>query len=98
MTGDREFELGVPFPGRVLPADRWTKTAYRDDGKPFDWNRVFGRSAPRVVDLGCGSGRYVIGSALMRPDHDHLGIDVVDRLAREAARRADQRGLENVRF
>src|SRR5437870_549899 len=98
MTGDREFELGVPFPGRVLAANRWTKTAYRDDGKPFDWSKVFGRSAPRVLDLGCGSGRYLIGSALTRPDHDHLGIEVVDRLVREATRRADRRGLPNVRF
>ena len=46
-----------------------------------------------LLELGCGTGRYLIGSAILRPDHDHLGIDVVDRLVREATRRADRRGL-----
>jgi tRNA (guanine-N7-)-methyltransferase len=97
MNSELEFELGVPLPGRVLPEHRWTRTAYEDAGSPFDWDRVFGRSAPRVVELGCGSGRYLVGSSVARPGRDHLGIDVVDRLAREAAGRADRRGLLNLR-
>ena len=95
---DREFEFGVPFPGTVLPGDRWTRTGYRDDGKPFDWERIFGRTAPRVVDLGCGNGRYVIGSALARPGHDHLGVDLVQRVIDYAAHRANKRGVTNARF
>lgn len=67
-----------------------------DDGAPFDWERVFGREAPRVVDLGCGDGRYLIASAAARPDHDHLGVEVVPRLAEEASRRSA--GLPNIRF
>jgi len=96
MNQDSEF--GVPFPGRVLPPGAWTKTGYRDDGRPFDWERVFGRSAPHVVDLGCGNGRALIGSALARPTHDHLGIDLVQVAIDHAARRANRRGLINVRF
>ena len=91
-------EFGVPFPGRVLPGDQWTKTGFRDTGKPFDWDAVFGRSAPRVVDLGCGNGRYLIGSALHRTDRDHLGIDLVQVAIDHAAHRANKRGLRNVRF
>ncbi len=92
------MELGVPFPGEILPGDRWTKTGYRDDGKPFDWERVFGRSAPRVVDLGCGNGRYLVASALARLTHDHLGIDEVQRVIDFAAHRANARGVANARF
>ncbi len=95
---DREFEFGVPFPGTVLPGDRWTRTGYRDDGRPFDWARIFGRDAPRVVDLGCGNGRYLIASALARPGHDHLGIDLVQRVIDYAAHRANKRGVGNARF
>lgn len=98
MGRDQEFEFGVPFPGRVLPGERWTKTGRRDDGKPFDWARVFGRSAPRIVDLGCGNGRYLIASALSRPDRYHLGVDLVQRVIDFAAHRANKRGLTNVRF
>ncbi len=93
-----ESEFGVPVPGRPVPRERWTKTGFRDTGKPFDWDAVFGRSAPRVVDLGCGNGRYLIGSALARPDRDHLGVDLVQVAIDHAAHRANQRGLPNVRF
>jgi tRNA (guanine-N7-)-methyltransferase len=98
MPGGREFELGVPIPGRLVPHDQWTRTGYRDDGKPFDWDRVFGRAVERVVDLGCGNGRYLIGAAGERPDRDHLGIDLVQRAIDFAAHRANKRGLPNVRF
>ena len=91
-------EFGVPFPGRVLSGDQWTKTGYRDTGSPFDWDAVFGRSARRVVDLGCGNGRYLIGSAVARADRDHLGIDLVQVAIDHAAHRANKRGLRNVRF
>lgn len=92
-----ESEFGVPFPGRVLPGNGWTKTGYRGQGR-FEWGRVFGREGPRVVDLGCGNGRYLIASALARPGHDHLGVDLVQRVIDYAAHRANQRGLTNVRF
>ncbi len=97
MPGDVEMELGVPFPGRVLPRLRWTRTGWRSGG-PFDWERVFGRRATRVVDLGCGNGRYLIASALARPDADHLGVDTVQRVIDYAAYRANRRGVANVRF
>lgn len=93
-----DVEFGVPFPGKPVPHDQRTSTGYRDTGRPFDWEAVFGRRAPRVVDLGCGNGRYLIGSALARPGHDHLGIDLVQVAIDHAAHRANARGLTNVRF
>lgn len=85
----------MPFPGRVLPQARWKSTEWRDDGRPFEWMR---RGAPRVLDAGCGDGRYLIGSAGARPDWDHLGIDRVPAVIARAVRRADRRGLANIRF
>lgn len=64
----------------------------------LDWARVFGRSAPRIVDIGCGTGEFLIASAASRPTHDHLGIDEVPAIIDKAVKAADARGLANVRF
>ena len=64
----------------------------------FDWRRAFGRDAPRVVDLGCGNGRFLIASAIARPDTSHLGIDLVPPAVKFASLRAGQRGLLNLRI
>src|SRR5262249_56726119 len=61
-----EREFGVPFPGRVLDPSKWTRTALKAmpvEGR-LDWKELFGRSAPVVLDLGCGNGRFLIGSAI----------------------------------
>jgi tRNA (guanine-N7-)-methyltransferase len=94
---DREF--GVPFPGEVLPPEKWARTALKamPDGRLI-WRELFGRDAPVVLDLGCGNGRSLIGSAVTRPTHDHLGVDVLPVVIRYARKRANQRGLTNVRF
>lgn len=96
----RDTVHGVRFPGPVLARERWTRTrvALGGGGAPFDWAGTFGRAAPRVLDLGCGNGRYLVASALARPTHDHLGIDLVPPAIRLASLRAGQRGLTNVRF
>lgn len=98
--GTIEYELGVPIPGRVLPRDQWAKTAIKrlPETGPLDWAAIFGRSAPIVLDLGCGNGRSTLLSATNRPDHDHVGVDILPVVIRYATRRANQRGLHNVRF
>jgi tRNA (guanine-N7-)-methyltransferase len=95
-----EREFGVPFAGEILPPDRWTNTALKEmpaEGR-LDWQRLFGRAAPVVLDLGCGNGRFLLQSAVWRPDHDHLGIDSLPVVIRYARRRGNQRGLTNLRF
>src|SRR4051794_28695255 len=95
-----EREFGVPVAGEILDAALWTQTALKKLPPPgmLDYTQIFGRRAPLVIDLGCGNGRFLIGSAVWRPDHDHLGIDILPLVLRYATRRANQRGLANVRF
>jgi tRNA (guanine-N7-)-methyltransferase len=95
-----EREFGVPIAGQILEPSQWTRTALKKlpaEG-PLDWQALFGRRAPAVLDLGCGNGRFLIHSAVWRPDHDHLGLDILPVVIRYATRRANQRGLTNVRF
>src|ERR1700704_3618124 len=94
-----EREFGVPIAGEILDPALWTQTARRalPANGCLSWPVLFGRDAPVVLDLGCGNGRFLIGSAVWRPDHDHLGIDVLPVVIRYATRRANQRGLTNIR-
>jgi tRNA (guanine-N7-)-methyltransferase len=95
-----EREFGVPIAGEILEPAQWTQTALKKlpDVGPLDLPFLFGRSAPLVVDLGCGNGRFLLGSAVWRPERDHLGVDVLPVVIRYATRRGNQRGLTNLRF
>lgn len=97
-TVDEDY--GVPIPGRILPPAQWARTAIKrlPPPGPLDMQAIFGRQAPLVLDLGCGNGRYVIASALARPQCDHIGVEILPVVIRYATRRANQRGLANVRL
>ncbi len=95
-----ESEFGVPIPGTILPQDQWAKTAVKrlPPPGPLDFTAIFGRTAPVVLDLGCGNGRFTLTSALARPDVDHFAVDILPVVIRYFTRRANQRGLHNVRI
>ncbi len=52
--------------------------------------------APRVLDVGCGSGAFLLNSARLRPEWLHLGIDLNRPLLERAS--ASGLGLPNLRF
>lgn len=100
MDRSSDSDYGVPIPGQVLPPEQWARTAIKrlPSPGPLDWKGVFGRDAPVVLDIGCGNGRFVIASAIARPEVDHIGIEILPVVIRYATRRANQRGLSNVRL
>ena len=99
MTNPIEYEFGIPIPGKILPESEWARTAVKTmPVPPLNWESIFGRKAPVALELGCGNGRYTLLSALARPDVDHFASDILPVVIRYATRRANQRGLKNVRF
>jgi tRNA (guanine-N7-)-methyltransferase len=99
MTATPEMEFGIPIPGTILPPESWAKTALKKIPEgPLDWQVLFGRSAPIVIDIGCGNGRSMLTSAVARPEMDHLGVDILPVVIRYATRRGNQRGLANTRW
>ncbi|WP_202865110.1 tRNA (guanosine(46)-N7)-methyltransferase TrmB [Serinicoccus sediminis] len=47
-----------------------------DPAYRVDPAQVFGRSAPMVVEIGCGSGDALVHAATQRPDWDFLALEV----------------------
>jgi len=94
-----EREFGVPIAGEILPREQWAQTALKKLPEGYlNWQELFGRQAPVILDLGCGNGRFLIGSAVWRPTNDHFGIDIMPLVIRYSTRRANQRGLCNLRL
>lgn len=99
-ASDPDVEFGVRVPGKILPEDQWARTAIKKlpPPGPLDFAAIFGRTAPIVLDLGCGNGRSTLCGAIARPDYDHFASDILPVVIRYGTRRANQRGLTNVRF
>jgi len=64
---------------------------------PLDLDRVFGRRAPRVLEIGFGMGETTAAIALARPDTDFLAVDVHGPGVGRLLNRLDEGGVSNVR-
>jgi len=83
--------------GRVSAAQR----RFHEEGMPrwgvpyrpgvLDLDAVFGRSAPKILEIGCGMGETTATIAAAHPQNDYLGIEVhtpgVGSLLKEIATR-----------
>jgi len=54
--------------------------------------------ADRVVDIGCGTGSTTRAAGRVAIEAEALGVDLGAAMLRQAARRAQEEGLTNVRF
>jgi tRNA (guanine-N7-)-methyltransferase len=45
-------------------------------GEPINPVAVFGRTAPLVLEVGCGAGEATLHSAIAHPDIDHIAAEV----------------------
>ena len=43
---------------------------------PLDLNAVFGRAAPKILEIGCGMGETSAAISLAHPENDYLGLEV----------------------
>ena len=63
----------------------------------IDWHRLFGRDAPRVLEIGFGMGETTAAIAANQPETDYLGIEVHGPGVGSLLRLIDARQLRNVR-
>ena len=63
------------------------------------WNEIFFSSGKSLaLELGCGTGRYVIGLAKKKPTSNFVGVDIKGARMWVAAQQAQAEGFQNVGF
>jgi tRNA (guanine-N7-)-methyltransferase len=66
-------------------------------GTQLDLEEVFGRRAPRVLEIGSGMGETTAEIAAAHPDTDYVAIEVHTPGVGSLLKQLDERGLTNVR-
>lgn len=77
---------------RLLP-----RYAVPDEPRRIDPVRLYGRSAPWVLEIGFGMGQATAEVAALQPQTDFLGIEVYTPGVGSLLRQIEQRGLTNLR-
>ena len=66
--------------------------------EPLDTAAVFGRAAPRVLEIGFGMGQATAEIALSRPETDFIGVEVHTPGVGALLKRIGELGLTNLRI
>ncbi len=65
--------------------------------QPLDFTHVFGRAAPRVLEIGFGMGETTAEIAAAYPHIDYLGVEVHTPGLGALLKRIESQGLRNIR-
>jgi tRNA (guanine-N7-)-methyltransferase len=75
----------------------WPQLGIETTDAPLDLDHIFGRRAPRTLEIGFGNGETLVTLAAAHPDRDYLGIEVHRPGIGHLMLRARESGLANVR-
>jgi tRNA (guanine-N7-)-methyltransferase len=75
----------------------WPRYGIETGAAPIDLAAVFGREAPRTLEIGFGNGESLVALAAAHPERDYLGIEVHRPGVGHLMLRVEERGLSNVR-
>jgi tRNA (guanine-N7-)-methyltransferase len=90
--------------GRVTPAQKqaferlWPRYGLAYQPVIIDFEDLFGRRAPIVLDIGFGDGEALVDQASVHPDFDFLGIEVHAPGIGHCLLQAESCGLDNLRL
>lgn len=76
----------------------WPLYGLNMEGEDYlNWQGVFGRDAPRVLEIGFGDGQSLLEMALNHPEWDFIGIDVYQSGITALLARMDAKQISNLR-
>jgi tRNA (guanine-N7-)-methyltransferase len=62
--------------GQKQALDQWAKQYILDAKQRCDFAKVFGRTAPVIVEIGFGNGESLAQTAIANPNNNYVGIEV----------------------
>ncbi len=80
------------------PEDQSSRLWPEDWLKAMDFTEVWSQQGSRLLDLGCGKGRFMMAHAQRFPEKQILGIERKLRRVRKIDRQAHRRELDNLRL
>jgi len=89
--------------GRITRAQRqalatdWPRFGIKTGGHELDLDAIFGRRAPRYLEIGFGMGDGLVEMAMNHPQRDYLGVEVYDPGIGRLVHQLSLRNLTNVR-
>ena len=93
MTG----EIQRPMSQRVIyiQSPQFLSPAQVEQGP--GWAELFGNDNPLALEIGCGTGHFVIQRARQQPDVNFIAIDIYNKGCWKTCKKIDALGLTNIR-
>nr|VFK53657.1 MAG: tRNA (guanine-N(7)-)-methyltransferase [Candidatus Kentron sp. TUN] len=103
-TPYRRVRSFVNRPGRITRAQRlalatdWQKFGIETENQVLDLDAIFGRQAPRYLEIGFGMGDGLVEMAMAHPQCDYLGVEVYEPGIGRLIHQLSHKDLTNVRI
>ncbi|XP_057450819.1 uncharacterized protein LOC130742737 isoform X2 [Lotus japonicus] len=100
MMADGRLWRRAKIHHEILPWRVFDNTGVKVPAQVPDWNQVFADpSLPLMVDIGCGSGRFLMWLAKRTPkERNYLGLEIRQRLVKRAEIWVKDLALDNIHF
>ena len=82
---------------RIIPITSANFIAGRTPDQPLDLPAIFGNNHPLALEIGCGTGHFVLERALNQPETNFLAIDIYNKGCFKTCNKIDEAGVQNVR-
>lgn len=82
---------------RIIPITSPNFIADSHLGQPLDCAAIFGNARPLALEIGCGTGHFVLEQALRQPEMNFLAIDIYNKGCLKTCAKIDEAGVQNVR-
>ena len=77
--------------------EQWPRYGIDPGSEPLDFKQMFGRDAPRTLEIGFGNGENLVALAGAHPDQDFIGAEVHAPGVGHLLHKAAEAGLGNLR-